>query len=200
MPDRGHGRHAAAVGGRQLVQLGLGRVLGIGQRIEVDEDRADDVLPVLAGGDVCCRPRHSGRRSSSPARLPDRTAIRSGHVVDQIQLLRAAADVLVGWVDEVDADVVLGAGPAPGLQFVHQGVVAVLVLDGVLIDAGGIDALLLGVNRDGPSGACAHQLVAVLVDGEPVEGGVHSSRMKRLSPSPADTRPDGCTRRKCRSR
>ena len=51
VPFRGHGRHPAAVGGRQLVQLGLGGVLGVGQRIEVDEDRADDPPPGLAGGD-----------------------------------------------------------------------------------------------------------------------------------------------------
>jgi hypothetical protein len=121
-------------------------------------------------------------------------------VIDEVELVRAAADVLVGWVDEVDADVVLGAGPAPGLELVHQRVVAVLVLDGVLVDAGGVDALLLGV--DGVVlGRVAHQHVAVFVDGEPVEGGVDVLQDEAVF-AHVDERIEayGCTRRRCRSR
>ena len=66
---------------------------------------------------------------------------------------------------------ILGAGPAPGGEFIHQRVVAVLVLDGVGVDAGGVNALLLGVDSV-VLGILAHEHVAVFVDGEPVEIGV----------------------------
>ena len=68
MPGLRDGGLAAAVGGVEGVEVGLGGVLGVGQRVEIDEDRADDLLPVLAGGDVIARRRRrSGRRSSSRA-------------------------------------------------------------------------------------------------------------------------------------
>ena len=60
----------------------------------------------------------------------------------------AAAEVLDGRVDEPDADVILGAGPAVGRDLVLHAGVAVFVLDGVLIDALAEDALLLGVDDD----------------------------------------------------
>ena len=173
MPFRRHGWHPAAGGGCQLVQLRLGRIPGIGQPVEVHKDGADDVPPLLAGGDAVARA--PGIVPGGPV-VEDDSLVgrcsRSGHVVNQIQPLRAADDVLGRWVHEVDAHVVFGAGPAPRLKLVHRGVVAVFVLDRVLIDAGRIEALLLGVNLV-VLGRVAHQLVAIFIDGEPVEGGVH---------------------------
>ena len=167
-PHLRNGGHTAAGGGGQLVEVGLGGVFGIGQRVEVDEDRPDDMLPVLAGGDVI--DGASGVVTAGPV-----VEHGAAHVVDQVELLRAAADVLIRRVDEVDADVVLGAGPSPGLKPVHHGVVAVLVFDGVGVDAAQQDALLLGVDDDALAQVRigGHQLVAVPVDGEPVEGWVH---------------------------
>ena len=160
---------AAAVAGGELVEFGWRGILGIGERVEVDEDRADDLLPVFAGGDVVAGA--AGVVAGGPVverEVPLMWSMRSS-------FSGAAADVLVGRVDEVDADVVLGAGPAPGGEFVHDGVVAVFVLDGVLVDAGGEDALLLGVNDDAVAQVAVgdHEHVAVVVDGEPVEGAVH---------------------------
>jgi hypothetical protein len=63
-------------------------------------------------------------------------------------------------------------GPSPGLELVHGGVVAVLVLDGVFVEASGEEGLLLGVYGE-LFGRVAFELVAVLVDRPPVEGGVH---------------------------
>ena len=64
------------------------------------------MLPALAIGDVVAGA--AGIVTGGPV-------IQQGcsHVGDQIEFLRAAADVLVGRVDEINADVVLGAGPAP---------------------------------------------------------------------------------------
>ena len=93
-------------------------------------------------------------------------------MVDQIQLVRPAANVLVGGVHEIDSDVVFGAGPSPGLQLVHQGVIAVLVLHRILINARRVDALFLSVNLV-RFGRMAHQHVAVFIHRDPVEGRVH---------------------------
>ena len=106
-------------------------------------------------------------------------------MVDEVQLLRAAADVFVRRVDEVDADVVLGAGPAPGGELVHDGVVAVFVLDGVLVDAGAEDALLLGVDHDAvarSSSAVMSMLRSLSTESQSKVGFI--SRMKRFSPKP----------------
>ena len=172
MPLCGDGGHATAGGGRELIEFGPGGIFGVSQRIEVDKDGADYALPFLACGDfgiVACAIVAGGPVVENDALVGGRAG--RGHVIDEIEFVGAAADVLVGWVDEIDADVVLGAGPAPGLEFVHKCVVAVLVLDGVGVDAAGIDALLFGV--DGVVlGLLAHQHVAIFVDGQPVEVGI----------------------------
>src|ERR1035438_9853213 len=70
---------------------------------------------------------------------------------------------------------ILGAGPAPSLKFVHDCVVAVLVLYGVGIDTGSENALFLGVDNDALAQVVVggHEHVAVVIDREPVEGAVH---------------------------
>src|SRR6185437_4566799 len=78
---------------------------------------------------------------------------------------------LHGRIDEPDADMVLRVAPPIGRRAVLHTGVAVLVLDGVLVDALGHDALLLGMhhNAGAPVGGRGLQHVAVLVDRDPVE-------------------------------
>jgi hypothetical protein len=92
-------------------------------------------------------------------------------MADQFQLGSAAAQVFGGWVDEKDANVILGAGPAVGGDFVLHGVVAVFVLDGVLIVAGAQDPLFLGMDDDAraPVLRGAFEQVAVGVHRDPIE-------------------------------
>ena len=92
-------------------------------------------------------------------------------MADQFEFRGAAAEVFGGRVDEIDADVVLGARPAVGRNLVLHGVVAVFVLDGVLVDAGAEDPLFLGVDHDAraPVLRRAFEHVAVGVYGEPIE-------------------------------
>ena len=73
LPQRGGvvlpgGRHGGvAGGGRQRGQIGREGILGIGQGVAIDEDRADDLVPLFAGGDVAARAAaRSGRRTSNP--------------------------------------------------------------------------------------------------------------------------------------
>ena len=120
LPGRRHGGVAGR--GRQRIEIGLGGNLGVGQRVAIDKDRADDLVPFFAGGDVAaCAP-------GVVARAP---VIEDGrlHVADQFQLRGPAAQVFGAWVDEKQADVLLGAGEAVGRNLVLHGAVAVLVLD-----------------------------------------------------------------------
>ena len=70
---------------------------------------------------------------------------------------------------------VFSAGPAIGGELVHDAAIAVFVFDGIFVDAGGEDALLLGVDDDAVAYVLvlAHEHVAVVIDGESVEGGIH---------------------------
>jgi hypothetical protein len=182
MPDGGDGGHAAAGGRLELVEVGLGGVLGVGEGVHVDEDGADDVLPLLAVGEVVAR---------AAAVVAGGPVVEQGraHVVDEVELLRAAADVLVRRIDEVDADVVLGGGPAPGGELVHVLVVAVFVLDGILIDAARCrcSAPWRGRRCRGCRGLPSALLMSILrswsTESQSKVGFI--CRMKRLSPSPA---------------
>ncbi len=100
---------------------------------------------------------------------------RRAHVAYEIDPRRAAADVFVRGVDEPDADVIPGAGPSISRQLIHLGTITVFVLDRVLIDAGGQNPLLLGMNDDpGPQIPVVNHLhIAIGIDRQPVEHGVH---------------------------
>ena len=141
--------------------------LGSARAFIVDEDGADDVFPVLAGGDVGVGA--AGVVAGGPV-----VEQRGGHVVDEVELFGAAADVFGGGVDEVDADVVFGAGPAPGGEPVHARRCSCICARPSFVDAGEEDLLLLGVDDDAVAQVLvgAHEHVAVGVDGDPVEGGI----------------------------
>jgi len=159
--------------------------LWVGEMIEVDEDGADDVGPFLAGGDAVVGA--AAVVAGGPVIEDDgQVCARAGRgeVVDEVEALRAADDVLSRGVDEVDAHVVLGRGPSPGLELVHGGVVAVLVLDGVFVEASGEEGLLLGVYGE-LFGRVAFEWLRSLSTDRQSKVGFMSWRMKRLSPSPA---------------
>jgi hypothetical protein len=151
------------------------------QRVDVDKDGTDDTGPFLSGGDVDAR---AGVVVSADPVVEDDGlgVVIVAKVVVQLELGWAAAEVLDSGVDEPDADVVLRAGPAVGGSPELYAGVAVLVLDGVLVDALVEDALLLGVDDDSgaPVEGGAPQHVAVLVDGDPVEGGAEAGDVTAL--------------------
>ena len=110
--------------------------------------------------------------AGAPVIQDDRVGVVVGvKMADQFHLGGAAAEVFGGRIDEPDADVVLGAGPAVGGNLVLHGVVAVFVLDGILVEAGAQDPLFLGVDDDAraPVLRRAFEHVAVGVHGDPVE-------------------------------
>ncbi len=141
----------------------------IAQRIAVDVDRADDFAPGFTGGDAAvCAATEMG---AAPVVEDDRIRVAViPEMADQFLLGCAAAEVFDGRVDEPDADVVFGAGPSVGGDFVLDGVVAVFMFDGIFVDALAHDPLFLGVNDDAgaPVKGGAGEHVAVGVDGEPV--------------------------------
>ncbi len=167
-PGLGHGRRARTIGGLQSRKLASRGFLGAIQGIEIDEDGADDVAPLLALRNMITGA--AGIVAAGPV-----VEQGAAHMVDQVELLGAAADIFAGRIDEVDADMVLGRRPAPSLQLVHHRVVAVFMLDRVLVEARGQDALFLGVD-DHPGAqvvVTGHQHIAVVVDAQPVEALVH---------------------------
>ena len=140
MPHLRHSQRAAAVTGGDLVEVGLRRVLGIVQRIEVDEDRANHPVPVLSGGNVGVRA--PAIVAGGPVNL---NGVIRPHAKGPFRSNFSAPPPIysVLWVNQINSDVVFGAGEAPRGMLVHDAAVSVLVLDGVLIDAGFQDGLLL---------------------------------------------------------
>jgi hypothetical protein len=186
VPAQRHNRISR--GCRQRIQFGLRGWLGVVERVDVDKDRADDPGPLLAGGDV--HARAGVVVAADPVVEDDRLGVVVvAEVVVELQLGRPAAQVLNGRIDEPDADVVLGAGPAVGGRTVLHAGVAVLVLDRVLVDALRHDALLFGVDDDAgaPVRRRGLQHVAVLVHGDPVEGLVEARDVAALRTHAART-------------
>ena len=190
-PACGDGRIAGRRG--QRIQLGLGGGLRIVERVDVDEDRPDDLVPLFTCG-------NAGARAVVVAAVPvvedDRLGVAVvAEVRVEVDAGRAAAEVFNRRIDEPHADVVLGARPAVSLRPVLHAGVAVLVLDGVLVDALVHDALLFGMDDHAraPVRRRGLQHVAVLVHRDPVEGLVEPGRCSgppRRRPPP-DRTPGG---------
>ena len=159
-----------AGGGGQRVEIGLRWNLGIGQRVAINKNRADDLAPVFAGGDVALRA--AAVVCAAPVIEDDRIGIVVGvEMADQFLFGSAAAQVFDGRVDEPDADVILRARPAISRNFVLDGVVTVFVLDGIFVVAGAQNALLLRVDDDAraPILRRAFEHIAVGVHRNPIE-------------------------------
>jgi len=103
-------------------------------------------------------------------------------VADEVHLFGTAADVFGGGIDEIDADMVLGAGKAVGRQPIHDAAVSVFVFDGVLVIAGGDDSLLFGMNDGAGTQVLIgdHELIAIFIHREPVKGGIHGLKDKTV--------------------
>jgi hypothetical protein len=107
------GNGGVAGGGGEGCELGGGGVLWVVERVDVDEDGADDLVPLLAGGDVGAGP--GVVVSAEPVVEDDGLGVVVvAEVVVEFELGRTAGKVLDGGVDEPDADVVVRAGPAVG--------------------------------------------------------------------------------------
>ncbi len=167
----GGGDGGVAGGGRQRVEVGLrGRPEAV-QRIDVNEDRADHLVPLLARGDIARGA--AAVMGAAPVIQDDRVRISVvAEMAVQFLLRGAAAEVFDRRVDEPDADMVPGARPAVRRHLVLHGGVAVLVLHGILVVARAHDALFLRVDDDprAPVEGRAFEQVAVRVHREPVEG------------------------------
>ena len=108
------GKVGIARGGGQRRQVGLAGRLEAGQRVDINKNRADDLAPIFARGDVALRP---AEMRAAPVIKDDRVGVVVGvEVADQFLLGRAAAQIFDGRVDEPDADVLPGARPAKGRE------------------------------------------------------------------------------------
>ena len=83
-----------------------------------------------------------------------------------------ATQIFNGRVDEPDTDVIFGAGPAVGGDFVLHRSVAVFVFDRIFVNARAHDALLLGMDDDtgAPIRRSAFKHVSVGIHRDPVKG------------------------------
>src|ERR1035441_1436143 len=163
-------RHGwVALGGLERIQFGLGGRLGLVQRVDVDVDGADNLGPFFAGGNLSAR---AVVVAAVPVVEDDGLGVSVvAEVGVEVDPGRAAAEILDGRINEPRADVVFGAGPSIRLGDVLHAGVAVLVLNGVLVDSLAHDALLLGMDdyASSPVGGGSLEHVAILVDGDPVE-------------------------------
>ena len=167
---RGRDRRVAG-GGGQGFQVRRRRLLGIGHGIDIDKNRADDLVPFLPGGNVAARA--AVVMAAFPIIQNDRVRVVIVAVMAvQFQLGRTAAEIFDSGVDEPDADVILGAGPAVGGGLVLDAGVAVFVLDGILVRPGVHDPLFFRVDDHAVAPVLRRALehVAVGIHGDPVEG------------------------------